>query len=75
MHESAVILMRSHPEWLELPTSDANHVFQCKDAVMTIFPDGSWQCEIPQRLSKSISTGKVHHLDEFLNQFVTDNLL
>ena len=73
MHEVANILMRSYPNWIEHPTTDANFVYQCKDSVMTIFSDGSWHCEIPQRLSKAIRKGNVSTLEGFLKDFDAAN--
>jgi hypothetical protein len=74
MQEAANIRMRSEPHWNEVRTSDATFAYRCQDAVMTIFPDGSWRCEIPQGFSMSISTGKFGQLDAFLKQLVADNL-
>ncbi len=76
MHEVATILMRSTPGWTEHPTSDTNFVFQFKDAIMTIFPDGSWRCVGPAtRLTKVITQGKVHNLEKFLQDFAAVNPL
>jgi hypothetical protein len=41
MWEAATIYVRD-AGWTEIPTSDANHVFQRGDAVMTVFPNGNW---------------------------------
>jgi hypothetical protein len=75
MHEVATILMRSTPGWTEHPTSDANFVFQFKDAVMTIFPDGSWQCVNPHGLTAAMSRGNVNNLEQFLKAFALANPL
>ena len=75
MHEMAVILMRSTPGWCELKTSGANSVFEYKDSVMTIFPDGSWQCATPKGLTQAISHGKVKDLEKFLQDFAAANPL
>jgi hypothetical protein len=75
MHEVATILMRRTPGWFEHETSDANFVFQCKDAIMTIFPDGSWRCVTPQGLSQAASKGNVNGLEKFLNEFAAANPL
>jgi hypothetical protein len=75
MHEVATILMRSTPNWTELATSDANFVFQFRDATMTIFPDGSWRCVIPQGLTEAISQGNVNNLEQFLKDFALANPL
>jgi hypothetical protein len=75
MHEVATSLMRSTPNWTELATSDANFAFQYQDALMTIFPDGSWRCVIPQGLTEAISQGNVNNLDQFLKAFALANPL
>jgi hypothetical protein len=71
----ALILMRSAQGWIEHPTSDATFVFQYKDAVMTIFPDGSWQCLGPYGLPQAVSRGTVNNLEQFLNEFSAANPL
>ena len=73
MHEVATILMRSTPNWAELATFDANFVFQYKDAVMTIFPDGSWRCVIAQGFVQTVSEGNVNNLEQFLKDFALAN--
>ncbi len=75
MHEVATILMRATPGWIEHATSDATFVFQYKDAIMTIFPDGSWRCVSPQGLTQAVSKGNVNNLEEFLNEFAAANPL
>jgi hypothetical protein len=75
MHEAATILMRSTPGWIEHTTSDANFAFQYKDAIMTIFPDGSWRCVIPRGLMQTTSEGNVNNLEQFLNEFALANPL
>jgi hypothetical protein len=73
MHEVATILMRYAPGWLEHQTSDEAFVFQNRDAIMTIFPDGSWRCTIPQGLTQAIRQGSVHTLERFLAEFAVAN--
>ncbi len=73
MHEVATILMRSSPGWVEYKTSDATFVFQFRDACMTVFPDGSWRCTIPQGLTQAISEGSVSTLEKFLKEFAAAN--
>ena len=75
MHEVATILMRSTPGWIEIPTTDANFVFQFKDTVMTIFPNGNWHCATPQGLSDAIGQGNVNNLEKFLQDFAAVNSL
>jgi hypothetical protein len=74
MWEAAVIYMRS-AGWTEIPTTDANHVFQFKDAVMTIFPNGNWRCVNPQGLTQAIRQGNVNNLEKFLQDFAAVNPL
>jgi hypothetical protein len=73
MHEVATILMRSTPGWIEHATLDANFAFQFKDAVMTIFPNGSWRCVSPERLTQAVRQGNVNELEEFLRDFAAVN--
>jgi hypothetical protein len=75
MHEVATILMRGTPGWIEHTTYDANFAFQYKDAIMTIFPDGSWRCVMPQGLTQAVSTGTVNNLEKFLTDFAALNPL
>ena len=75
MHEMATILMRSRPGWIEHPTSDANFVFQFKDTIMTIFPNGNWRCINPQGLTQAIRQGNVNNLQKFLQDFAAVNPL
>jgi len=75
MHEVSTILMRSTPGWSELKTSDANFVFEYKDAIMTISPDGSWLCEMPKGLTQEVSRGNVNNLEKFLKDFADLNPL
>jgi hypothetical protein len=74
MHEVATLLMRSAPGWIEHQTMDATFVFQCRDAILTVFPDGSWKCVIPQGVTQAIRQGTVHNLEQFLNDFAAANL-
>jgi hypothetical protein len=69
MWEAAVIYMRSAPGWVEMPTTNANHVFQFQEVVMTIFPNGNWRCVAPNRLVEEVRTGTVHNLEKFLTDF------
>jgi hypothetical protein len=73
VHEVATILMRSTPGWFEHETSDANYIFQFKDAVMTIFADGSWECVMPNGLTQTTSRGTVNNLEQFLKDFAVAN--
>jgi hypothetical protein len=75
MHEAANVLIRSYPNWVEEQTTDATFVYRDKDSVMTVFPDGSWSCVIPQkgRPTPQIRKGKLKDLDAFLAQFAADN--
>ena len=75
MHEVATTLMRSTPGWVEVPTSDATFVFQFGDAVMTIFPDGSWRCVNTHRLVQRVAEGKLALLEKFLREFAAANPL
>jgi hypothetical protein len=75
MHEVAIILMRATPRWIEHETSDANFIFQYKDAIMTIFPDGSWRCVMPLGLTQATSEGNVNNLEQFLKDFAALNPL
>lgn len=75
MHEVATSLMRSIPGWAEVPTSDASLVFQFGDAIMTIFPDGSWRCLNAHRLVQNIRAGKLVELEKFLQDFAAANPL
>jgi hypothetical protein len=75
MHEAATILMRSAPGWVEHQASDANFLFQYKDAVMTVFPDGSWRCVIPQGYTQAIRSGNLNNLERFLQDFAAANPL
>jgi hypothetical protein len=75
MHEVATILMRGTRGWFERETSDGNFVFQYKHAIMTIFPDGSWQCVIPHGLTRTTSRTHVNNLEQFLNDFAALNPL
>jgi hypothetical protein len=73
MHEVATILMRSTLGWIEHATSDANFVFQFKDAVMTIFPNGNWRCVSPHGLTQAVHQGNVNNLEKFLQDFAALN--
>ncbi len=75
MHEAATILMRSAPGWIEIPTSNANFLFQFKDATMTVFPDGSWRCFAPRRLVGDVAAGNLALLEKFLQDFSAANPL
>jgi hypothetical protein len=75
MHEVAIILMRSAPGWIELKTSGASSVFEYKDAIMTIFPDGSWMCAVPGGFKENVGHGKVKDLEKFLKDFAAANPL
>jgi hypothetical protein len=75
LHEVATILMRSEPGWIEHETSDATFVFQYKDAIMTIFPDGSWDCVMPRGLTQMTGRGIVNNLEMFLKEFAALNPL
>ena len=75
MWEAATIYMRSAPEWIEIPTSDANHLFQRKNATMTIFPDGRWECVAPVRGRQEVSRGNLNGLEKFLQDFAAVNPL
>lgn len=76
MHEMATNLLRSTPGWVEQQTSDANFVFQFKDAAITVFPNGNWRCVAPEtRLVKGVAQGKVGQLDKFLQTWATANPL
>jgi hypothetical protein len=58
---------------MEHQTSDANSIFQFKDAVMTISPDGKWRCVIPQGITQAIRSGNVENLEQFLTEFAAVN--
>jgi hypothetical protein len=75
MHEVAVVLLRSAPGWIEIPTSDATSLFQFQDATMTIFPDGSWRCVAPNRFGGIVAEGKLALLEKFIHAFATANPL
>ena len=74
MHEVATILMRSAPGWIEHQTQDATFLFQCGDAMMTIFADGNWRCVVPQGLTQAVRQGSVNNLEQFLKDFAAANL-
>ncbi len=73
MHEVATILMRSASGWLEHQTLDATFVFQNRDAVMVIYPNGNWRCTIPQGLTTAKGEGSVHNLEQFLKDYEAAN--
>jgi hypothetical protein len=76
MWEMAAILMRAAPGWMERQASGSNLVFQFKDAIMTIFPNGNWRCVAPQtRLVQGVAQGKVSQLEKFLQGWAAANPL
>jgi len=74
MWEAAMIYVRSAGGWTEIPTGDANHIFQYGDTVMTVFPDGSWRTATPDGLKQQIRSGNLNNLEQFLNDFSAINL-
>jgi hypothetical protein len=74
MWEVAVVYMESSPGWIQIPTSDANHVFQFRNATMTIFPNGNWECVTPVRGRQQVSRGSLNGLEKFLQDFAAVNL-
>jgi hypothetical protein len=72
MHEGAVILMRAAPGWFEHQTSNATYLFQNRDAMVTIFPNGSWRCT-RQGSALVVRKGSVNNLEQFLNEFAVCN--
>lgn len=75
MHEVATTLMRSARGWFEHQSLSANLLFQNRDAVMTIFPDGSWECKFHEGFTETerVLRGSVHNLEQFLRDFAEVN--
>jgi hypothetical protein len=76
MHEVANTYMRAQTGWVEVSSPNANTVYQFKDAVMTIFPNGSWRCVGPKsRLTTGVAVGNVNNLELFLQAWANANPL
>jgi len=73
--ESALIIIRRYPAWIEAPTStsNANRVFQFDDALLTIFPDGGWTVEQPLGIEFTKHQGTINNLETFLEVFAAAN--
>ena len=74
MHEVAALLLRSAAGWVEHhQTTDATSVFQNRDAILTVLPNGSWECISSQGFTQRIRRGTVLNLKRFLNDFAAPN--
>lgn len=77
MIEEALIIVRSYDGWFEVLTylTNANRVFQFKDVLLTIFPDGRWTCDQPQGVIFTKHKGTLSQLENFLAAFAVANPL
>jgi hypothetical protein len=75
MWEAAVIYVQSADGWTEIPTNNANRLFQRMDAQITIFLDGSWSCVYPHAGALAHNTGNLNNLERYLQNFNAANPL